>query len=81
MEGFSEYYTESIHSVIDKLRSWNLRRFALATITANQSEALNSVLKRLQDWKEAPIDSMALSLFSLVKVYCGRKGIMNCALN
>jgi len=33
--------------------------------TTNQSETFNYVLKRLQEWKEALTDALALSLFRL----------------
>ena len=40
-------------------------RGLVVNMYTNQSEAYNYVLKRLQDWKEAPIDTMLLSLFCL----------------
>lgn len=38
-------------------------------ITNNQSEGFNSVLKRLQCWKEIPIDTALLSLYHLQAYY------------
>ena len=35
----------------------------------NQSEGFNSVLKRLQSWKEVPIDTALLSLYHLHAYY------------
>ena len=46
-----------------------LRPYGLETATTNQSEAFNHVLKRLQDWKEAPIDLLVLSLFRLAQFH------------
>ena len=34
-------------------------------ITTNQSEGFNTIMKRLQKWKEAPLDSVILSLYRL----------------
>jgi len=42
-----------------------LRPYGLESATTNQSEAYNYILKRLQDWKEAPINTMVMSLFRL----------------
>jgi len=42
-----------------------LRPYGLDSATTNQSETFNYVLKRLQEWKEAPVDAMALTLFRL----------------
>ena len=42
-----------------------LRPYGLESATTNQSEIINYALKRLQEWKEAPVDAMALSLFRL----------------
>lgn len=38
-------------------------------ITTNQSEAFNSVLKRLQNWREVPIDAIVLGLYHLQAFY------------
>ena len=38
-------------------------------ITTNQSEGLNTVLKHLQHYKEAPIDVIVLSLYHLQSFY------------
>jgi len=62
---FSEYFTDSIHPVIHNLGAWLLRPLGRQEITGNQSESFNCVLKRLQDWKEAPVDTMVLSLYRL----------------
>ena len=34
-------------------------------VTNNQSESFNAALKRLQDWREVPIDSVILTLYHL----------------
>ncbi len=41
----------------------------LSGITTNQSEGFNSILKRLQGWKEIPVDSAVLSLYHLQVYY------------
>jgi hypothetical protein len=38
-------------------------------VTNNQSESFNAVLKRLQRWREAPVDSIILSLYYLQAFY------------
>ena len=38
-------------------------------ITTNQSEGFNTVLKRLQLWREVPLDSIVLSLYHLQAFY------------
>ena len=38
-------------------------------VTTNQSEAFNTVLKRLQKWREAPLDSILFSLYQLQIYY------------
>jgi len=55
----------TVNPVIRNLGAWELMRFGLDSVTTNQSESFNCVLKKLQGWKEAPVDIMALSLFRL----------------
>jgi len=62
---FSRYFVDHVHPSIDRLGAWLLRPYGMESATTNQSEAFNFVLKRLQEWREAPIDAMALSLFRL----------------
>jgi len=62
---FTDYFINTVHSRIDKLGAWKLRAHGLESLTTNQSEGFNTVLKRLNDWKEVPVDIMALSLFRL----------------
>lgn len=59
--------------MVKNLGKWKLVKLhiyhPLSGVTANQSEALNRVLKGLHDWKEVPIDVMVLSLFQLQTYY------------
>ena len=41
----------------------------LSGITTNQSEGFNTLLKRYEQWREAPLDSMILGLYFLQKYY------------
>lgn len=41
----------------------------MSGITNNQSEGFNSVLKRIQNFKEVPVDSAILSLYHLQSYY------------
>ena len=34
-------------------------------VTTNQSESFNSTLKRLQRWREVPVDTIVLTLYHL----------------
>ena len=38
-------------------------------VTNNQSESFNATLKRIQRWREVPIDSIVLSLYHLQAYY------------
>lgn len=38
-------------------------------ITNNQSESFNATLKRMQRWREVPIDTIILSLYHLQAFY------------
>lgn len=38
-------------------------------VTNNQSESFNATLKRLQRWREVPVDSIVLSLYHLQAYY------------
>jgi len=56
----------------------------MSSATTNSSESFNSVLKKIQDWREAPIDAMVLSLFRLAQYHiaeirCGRCNLGDCA--
>jgi len=62
---FSKRFVYNIYPMVDQIGAWMLRPYGLESATTNQSEAYNYSLKRLQDWKEAPIDAMVLSLFRL----------------
>jgi len=64
-QAFSQFFVDSIHPVVTQLCTWSLQMYGLTQITGNQSESFNCVLKRLQDWREAPLDSMELCLFRL----------------
>jgi len=66
---FASHFVDDIHLNVSHLGAWMLRPYGLETATTNQSEAFNHVLKRLQDWKEAPIDSLVLSLFRLARFH------------
>ena len=66
---FTEYFSKIFHPLMNKLGSWVLAEFGLSQISANQSESFNAVLKRIQEWKEAPVDAMVLSLFRLTQFY------------
>jgi len=66
---FATHFVDNIHPNVNHLGAWLLRPFGLDSATTNQSESFNYVLKRLQDWKEAPIDALVLSLFRLAQFH------------
>ena len=38
-------------------------------VTNNQAESFNAVLKRIQRWREVPIDSIVLAVYNLQAYY------------
>jgi len=75
---FSKRFVDNIHLMVDRIGAYDGMGWSRLQPT-NQSEAYNYVLKRLQDWKEAPIDAIVLSLFrlsqfNLVEIKRGRCG-------
>lgn len=79
---FTKYFLDTFHPVIDKIGSWEQRRYGGELLTSNQSESFNSTLKKLQQWKEAPVDAMVLVLYRLAQAYeneiaRGRAGLGN----
>lgn len=51
--------------ILQKLRVYS----PYSGVTSNQSESFNVVLKRLQSWREVPVDVIVLSLFHLHAYY------------
>ena len=49
--------------------SWEERGFERELVTSNASESFNAALKRVQQWKEAPIDAMALVLYRMAQAF------------
>lgn len=41
----------------------------LSGITTNQSEGFNCVMKRLQSWREIPVDAAVMALYHLQAFY------------
>ena len=76
---FSEWFKDNIHPVIDAIGAWQLEPFHLSSITTNSSESFNFVLKKIQDWREAPVDAMVLSLFRLAQYHIAE--IRRCRCN
>lgn len=68
---FASYYESHLskrvlRSYVGHLRSLGLK---CTSITTNMSESLNAVIKRFQDWTEAPLDAMVLALYRLQLFY------------
>ena len=82
---FVEYFVDHCLKRIDRIGAWELETYEMESATTNQSESFNYVLKRLQDWKEAPVDAMVLSLYRLsqyhvVEINRGRQSLGNYVL-
>ena len=70
-EAFCTYFDEHLRSRILIAYTGHLRSVGLQdeVVTNNISESFNAVLKRYQDWKEAPIDSMLVAMYRLQTYY------------
>ena len=59
--------------VTSSLGRWILQELGVYSpfsgVTTNQSESFNAVLKRLQNWREVPLDAIVLSLYHLQVYY------------
>ena len=55
---------------MSSIGAWELAPYGMDSATTNQYKSFNYVLKNLQDWKEAPVDAMALSLYRLSAFHC-----------
>jgi len=71
---FCEYYAENIHkyvgvklgrSLLEGLNCYS----EVSGITQNASEGFNTVMRRMMDWKEAPVDTFVLVLYHLQGFY------------
>ena len=59
---FYQYCMTCIHESIAR---WGGVYNPFSGVTSNQAEGFNYVLKHLQEWKEAPLHCMVLSLYYL----------------
>ena len=68
---FQEYFHKSILTKVDAYGRWKVKNLLefLTTVTTNQSEGFNSLIKGLQGWKEVPIDVILLSFRMLQRYY------------
>ena len=64
---------DSYTADIESIARWGIEPCGVynpfSGVTNNQAEGFNHVLKSLQEWKEAPVDCMALSLHYLQMYY------------
>ena len=79
---FEEYFLKQFHPDVNKsIGRWVLENLNIydpySGVTNNQSEGFNRVVKDVQDWKEAPVDSMVLALYQLQTFYLNeiRRGL------
>ena len=70
---FYQYYCNHIAPDITSIARWAIEPLVVYSpfsgVTNNQAEGLNYVLKQLVEWREAPIDCMALALYNLQGYY------------
>ena len=71
---FCEFYVLFISCLLLFQMNTSLGRWVLeplmvyhphSGVTTNQSESFNSTLKRLQRWREVPVDTIVLTLYHL----------------
>ena len=66
---FVEYFNNEVHPDVSNSIGWwvleKLHVYNPYSGVTNQSEGYNTVMKRLQQWKEVPIDLIILSLNEL----------------
>ena len=59
--------------VTSTLGRWILEKYGVYNpvcgVTTNQAEGFNCVLKRLQNWKEIPVDAAVLAFYHLQAFY------------
>nr|XP_047135375.1 uncharacterized protein LOC124805788 [Hydra vulgaris] len=70
-EAFSVYFSDYLYSRILIAYIGHLRSVGLMDniVTNNVSESLNAVIKKFQEWKEAPVDSMIVAMHRLQTFY------------
>lgn len=49
---FYKYWVNTIDPDIDRIGKWNWEHYQVPSMTTNQSESLNAVIKDLNNWKE-----------------------------
>lgn len=60
------YFDEKVKAQLSTYAKWPIEETTIfnpySGITSNDSESFNALLKRFQEWKEAPVDVIALAL-------------------
>ena len=83
---FYEYYMDQIEPDISSVARWAIEPMGVynpySGVTNNQAEGLNYLLKQLQQWHEAPVDCMLLSMqhlqsYYLTEIARGQNGMGN----
>lgn len=73
-ESFLEYYKSKLHQdIVQHSSKWVLEQHQIydpySGVTNNMSESMNAVIKRLMEWKQAPLDATVLAFNYLQKFY------------
>jgi hypothetical protein len=70
-EAFLVYFSDHLYSRVLIAYIGHLRSVGLMEniVTNNVSESLNAVIKKFQEWKEAPVDSMIIAMHRLQTFY------------
>ena len=70
-DAFLTYFDSHLKCRLDLAYTGYLKSVGLPddSITTNMSESLNAVIKRFQDWEEAPIDSIVMAMYKLQLFY------------
>ena len=83
---FYDYYMDQIQPDISSVARWAIEPLGVynpySGVTNNQAEGLNYLLKQLQQWHEAPVDCMLLSMqhlqsYYLTEIARGQNGMGN----
>lgn len=83
-ESFLEYYKSKLHQdIVHHSSKWVLEQHQIydphSGVTNNMSESMNAVIKRLMEWKQAPLDAAVLAFNYLQQFYVHeiKRGLCN----
>jgi hypothetical protein len=69
LQRFYKHVCGYLHEDIDRIGLWSLKKYGLQSINNKQAESISELIKRFQEWKDAPLDSMILGLHRIFQYY------------